>query len=113
MTDPKRADCRCDQGGDGYICPPCARFIREISTRHKSEGDGPKVLREVPNHAHHTAFGDYWFDSDGKVCLSCPYCGALSWCPHEVVQRNPLTLRPSVIEHPCKHHFNVINGVAQ
>jgi len=57
--------------------------------------------------------GDYCFGSDGKVILACPGCGKRSYCPHTVLQKFPLTLSPSVVEHPCEHHFFVDNGYAK
>lgn len=68
------------------------------------------MVREVANFFNHTQPGDYWFAADGKLLLACPFCGLVSLVPHQVVQRNPLTLSPSVIQHPCDHHFHVING---
>lgn len=72
-----------------------------------------KILRKVPNKAHWTQAGDYWQLSNGTIILACPYCNHISYCTHEIVSLEPLTLRPSVIEHPCDHHFIVTNGEAQ
>jgi hypothetical protein len=73
--------------------------------------------------------GEYSFVADGRVVLSCPACGLIFLCPHTVVQREPLTLSPSVVgpeiagrvdglpwteqvQGPCHHHFWVKDGRA-
>jgi len=69
-------------------------------------------LTQIPNRPHLTGPAQYWVDSDGHILISCPYCGRVSVCYHKVLCVNPLTLTPSVIEHPCEHHFNVKDGYA-
>lgn len=75
-----------------------------------------KLLRPIADHRQWEAegcrLGDYWFTNEGKVILSCPYCGNLGECNHQVLSKLPLTLSPSVVEHPCDHHFFVDNGWA-
>jgi hypothetical protein len=73
--------------------------------------------------------GDYLFVEDGRVVMACPACGTIFICPHTVVQREPLTLSPSVVgpnvtqhydgdhwteqvQGPCHHHFWVKDGKA-
>jgi hypothetical protein len=67
--------------------------------------------------------GDYCFDSEGRVIMACPVCALVFLCKHEVVQREPLTLSPSVVGpaerrvgeqvlSPCAHHFWVLNDEA-
>ena len=67
--------------------------------------------------------GDYCFDSAGRVIMACPKCALVFLCTHNVVQREPLTLSPSVVGPaerrvgeqvlpPCLHHFWVLNGEA-
>jgi len=72
-----------------------------------------RKLTRKANRGQWTDHGDYWIGSDGKVILACPYCNTVSYCPHQVVCAEPLTLNPSVIEHSCEHHFMVIGGYAQ
>ncbi len=81
--------------------------------------------------------GDFCFTANGTVILACPFCGVVFHCHHEVQQRDPLTLSPSVVgplsgfawgddaEHlydksdsetrsqvlaPCSHHFWIRGG---
>ena len=80
--------------------------------------------------------GDYCFLSNGKVMLNCPFCKpgidihirnfspTMMVLPHAVLQRNPLTISPSVVgpdniqkdtQHifnKCGHHFFIKNGEA-
>jgi len=72
----------------------------------------PVKLREVVNRNNWTQPGDYWF-AGNTLILSCPYCNHLSYLPHKILCKNPLTVTPSVVEHPCEHHFMVDNGWAQ
>jgi hypothetical protein len=89
------------------------------------------VVTEQPSNIDAlTERGDYCFIGD-KLLMACPICGGIFYCPHEVVQRSPLTLSPSVVGPPeawnsipprinamreqvmapCGHHFWVKEGV--
>ena len=61
--------------------------------------------------------GDYCITSPPHVILSCPICGLIMDCTHEIVSANPLTLTPSVVgphnadQHEnCGHHFFIEKG---
>lgn len=73
--------------------------------------------------------GQYSFDTKGRVIMACPVCAYVFLCTHTVVQREPLTLAPSVVgpgkedvervsalsqilARPCLHHFWVRDGFA-
>jgi hypothetical protein len=76
-----------------------------------------------------TQAGDFCFVAMGhagrKVVMACPVCAGVFFCPHTVVQEEPLTLSPSVVGPadplrewnsqvlaPCNHHFWVKDGKA-
>lgn len=73
--------------------------------------------------------GQYSFDTKGRVIMACPVCAYVFLCTHTVLQREPLTLSPSVVgpgkedvervralsrilARPCLHHFWVRDGFA-
>jgi hypothetical protein len=70
--------------------------------------------------AHRSEFenpGDYCITSPPSVILSCPFCGRVMSCSHQIIKENPLTINPSVVgphnadqHEDCGHHFFVKEG---
>lgn len=74
--------------------------------------------------------GDFCFvlgrDGHRHAVMACPACALVFYCPHTVVQEEPITLFPSVVGPatpnpaewharvmgPCEHHFWVKDGKA-
>lgn len=85
-------------------------------------------LRRRRSIASLKAPGDYCFPDGPGTILACPKCGTVFYCGHTIIQRDPLTLSPSIVGPtdaswkagdpydqilgPCLHHFWVKDGVA-
>jgi len=66
--------------------------------------------------------GDFCFLSNNKVMLNCPFCNTMMALPHAILQKDPLTVSPSIVgpdnvQHDkgfiapqCGHHFFIRNG---